>query len=90
MTGNTLRRTTTTASATVIAAALVLGASSCARNDRWCELDDGDVLVDNSFCESKVPGYEWEPDHDKPKAKKKPKKSTSKPAAPTVRAPAHR
>ncbi|MFF0545066.1 hypothetical protein ACWEVD_07285 [Nocardia thailandica] len=52
------------------------GATSCARTERWCELDRGDVVVDNSYCERNVPGYEWEPDHDKPKYKKKPKKSS--------------
>lgn len=63
--------------AVVVAAALALGLSSCSRTERWCELDEGDVLVANSYCESGTPGYEWEPDHDKPKAKKKPKKTTT-------------
>lgn len=30
----------------------------------WCEHDDSDVVVANSFCEQNLPGYEWEPDDD--------------------------
>ncbi|GGK40436.1 hypothetical protein [Nocardia camponoti] len=59
-----------------IAVALVLlpGLAACGKNQRWCERDQGDVLVSNSYCEKGIAGYEWEPDHDKPKYKKKPNK----------------
>ncbi|MFE3544672.1 hypothetical protein ACFXK0_17065 [Nocardia sp. NPDC059177] len=66
----------TRAGAAVLALAVLagLGATSCSKTTRWCERDQGDVLVANSYCENGVAGYEWEPDHDKPKYKKKPKK----------------
>lgn len=63
-----------TAVSVLAASAVVLSGASCSKNERWCELDDGDVLVANSYCEANTPGYEWEPDHDKPKKKKKPVK----------------
>lgn len=69
MTGRTGRALIAAAAAAVV----VAGASSCS-NTKWCELDDGDVLVANSYCEAGVPGYEWEPDHDHPKSKRKPDK----------------
>ncbi|KAF0845561.1 hypothetical protein [Nocardia caishijiensis] len=50
-----------------------LGATSCGKS-RWCERDLGDVHVADSYCEKNTPGYEWEPDNDKPKYKKKSKK----------------
>ncbi|MEV0355215.1 hypothetical protein AB0H71_04040 [Nocardia sp. NPDC050697] len=55
-----------------LAATVALGVSGCGKSERWCERDQGDVLVANSYCEANTPGYEWEPDHDKPKKKKKP------------------
>ncbi|MFC8043019.1 hypothetical protein [Nocardia sp. NPDC057353] len=67
-------RMITAATALGLAGAVTLGASGCSKTERWCERDQGDVLVANSYCESNTPGYEWEPDHDKPKKKKKPKK----------------
>ncbi|WP_431971962.1 hypothetical protein [Nocardia sp. bgisy134] len=69
--------TRTSTAAAVLALTVLAGASAtaCSRTERWCELDRGDVVVENSYCEQGVPGYEWEPDHDKPKYKKKPKKS---------------
>lgn len=79
---------TNSSRAAVVAAAVAisaLGLTGCGKTERWCELDQGDVLVDNSYCEQGVVGYEWEPDHDKPKVKKKPKASTSKPAPTTKR-----
>ncbi|MGS2810802.1 hypothetical protein [Nocardia sp. MW-W600-9] len=67
-------RTRTGAALLVFTVLAGLGTTSCSRSERWCERDQGDVLVENSYCERGVPGYEWEPDHDKPKKKKKPKK----------------
>ena len=69
--------TRTRTAAAVLALTVLAGAGStaCARTQRWCELDQGDVVVANSYCEQGVAGYEWEPDHDKPKYKKKPKKA---------------
>ncbi|WP_342802118.1 hypothetical protein [Nocardia sp. No.11] len=67
-------RTRTGAALLVFTVLAGLGATSCSRSERWCERDQGDVLVENSYCERGIPGYEWEPDHDKPKKKKKPKK----------------
>lgn len=69
--------TRTRTAAAIIALTVIAGAGStaCNRTQRWCELDQGDVVVDNSYCEQNVAGYEWEPDHDKPKHKKKPKKA---------------
>lgn len=57
-----------------VAVAATLSATSCSRTERWCELDQGDVVVANWHCEQTLEGYEWEPDHDKPKHKKKPNK----------------
>jgi hypothetical protein len=68
-------RTRTAAAVLTLALFAGLGATSCSRQQRWCELDQGDVIVDNSYCEQNVAGYEWEPDHDKPKHKKKPVKA---------------
>ncbi|MET7772732.1 hypothetical protein [Nocardia sp. NPDC005366] len=58
-----------------IALAATLGLSACGKTERWCEFDRGDVLVENWHCEQNQAGYEWEPDHDKPKVKKKPNKT---------------
>ncbi|WP_043654572.1 hypothetical protein [Nocardia thailandica] len=68
-------RTRTAATVLALAVLAGTGATACNRPTRWCELDRGDVLVDDSYCEAGLPGYEWEPDHDKPKHKKKPKKT---------------
>ncbi|MGV9612152.1 hypothetical protein [Nocardia xishanensis] len=70
--------TRTSTAAAVLALTVLAGAATaaCSRTERWCELDRGDVVVENSYCEQGLPGYEWEPDHDKPKYKRKPKKST--------------
>lgn len=57
-----------------VAVVATLSVSGCGKTERWCELDRGDVLVENWHCEQNQTGYEWEPDHDKPKAKKKPNK----------------
>ena len=73
--------------AAALAAAVAVSALSlagCAKSERWCELDQGDVVVANSYCEQGIPGYEWEPDHDKPKVKKKPLKAAPKPM-PTIK-----
>jgi hypothetical protein len=76
----------------IIAMAASLTAA-CGRSSsvstRWCEFDATDTVVDNSFCQNNTPGYEWEPDSDKPAKKPKattvkPKPSTAKPA-PTTR-----
>ncbi|WP_232541968.1 hypothetical protein [Nocardia bovistercoris] len=62
--------------ALVVGAVLLApGVAACGKSQRWCELDRGDVLVENWHCEQNQPGYEWEPDHDKPKSKKKPIKT---------------
>ncbi|MFI6366740.1 hypothetical protein ACIBG0_28775 [Nocardia sp. NPDC050630] len=58
-----------------IAVAAGFGLTACGKAERWCERDQGDVLVENWHCEQNLAGYEWEPDHDKPKTKKKPIKS---------------
>ncbi|WP_329414704.1 hypothetical protein OG563_18285 [Nocardia vinacea] len=58
-----------------IAVAAGFGLTACGKTERWCERDQGDVLVENWHCEQNLAGYEWEPDHDKPKTKKKPIKS---------------
>ncbi|WP_327097755.1 hypothetical protein OIE68_02420 [Nocardia vinacea] len=58
-----------------IAVAAGLGLTACGKTERWCERDQGDVVVENWHCEQNLAGYEWEPDHDKPKTKKKPIKS---------------
>lgn len=58
--------------------AVALSVSACDRTDRWCERDATDEVVDNSYCDQGMAGYEWEPDHDKPKSKKKPKMKTSR------------
>ncbi|MEV0709570.1 hypothetical protein [Nocardia aurea] len=73
----TIRRTRIHAAAIVLGVALsaTLGLTSCSKSERWCELDRGDVLVENYHCEQNQAGYEWEPDHDKPKVKKKPNKA---------------
>lgn len=65
----------TKAGAVVLALTVVagLGATSCSKA-RWCERDRGDVHVADSYCERGIAGYEWEPDNDKPKYKKKSKK----------------
>ncbi|MEV6219848.1 hypothetical protein [Nocardia sp. NPDC051833] len=66
--------------AAIVSFVVLAGAAStaCSRQQRWCELDQGDVLVANLYCEQGVAGYEWEPDHDKPKHKKKPHKSKAR------------
>lgn len=76
----TMRRHRIRSIATALSFAVVamLGVSACGKTERWCELDRGDVLVENYHCEQNKPGYEWEPDHDKPKTKKKPIKTTKK------------
>ncbi|WP_327114073.1 hypothetical protein OHB12_33385 [Nocardia sp. NBC_01730] len=61
-----------------IAVAATLSLSACGKTERWCELDRGDVVVENWHCEQNLSGYEWEPDHDKPKVKKKPNKTKKK------------
>ncbi|MFC6010665.1 hypothetical protein [Nocardia lasii] len=66
-------RTRTGAAVLTLAVVAGLGATSCSKS-RWCERDIGDVHVADSYCERGVAGYEWEPDHDKPKYKKKSKK----------------
>ncbi|MBF6357075.1 hypothetical protein IU449_21435 [Nocardia higoensis] len=71
-------RTRVTAVALGFALAATVGVSACSKTERWCELDRGDVLVENYHCENNEPGYEWEPDHDKPKSKKKPIKTSKK------------
>ncbi|MGY1946623.1 hypothetical protein [Nocardia asiatica] len=76
-------RTRAAALTAAIAVTAGLSATACGKTERWCELDRGDVVVENSYCQLGVLGYEWEPDHDKPKHKKKPKKTT--PAAPVKR-----
>lgn len=63
------------AAALGLAVVASLGVSACSKTERWCELDRGDVIVENYHCEQKQPGYEWEPDSDKPKSKKKPIKT---------------
>ncbi|MBF6326548.1 hypothetical protein IU451_29030 [Nocardia cyriacigeorgica] len=68
-------RTRATAAILAITVAGGLGATACTRTERWCELDRGDVVVENWHCEQGLEGYEWEPDHDKPKHKKKAKKA---------------
>ncbi|MFD3594378.1 hypothetical protein ACFWU5_16765 [Nocardia sp. NPDC058640] len=72
--------TRTRTAATVLALSLFagVGGTACSKPQRWCELDQGDVLVSDSYCEQQVAGYEWEPDHDKPKHKKKPVKAKPK------------
>lgn len=80
-------RSRTTAVVVTFAVAATLGISACNQTtdpERWCERDTGDVLVDNSYCEQGVQGYEWEPDHDQPKKYKKPSKA-SKTGPPTTR-----
>lgn len=44
----------------------------------WCEHDDSDVRVANSYCESGNPEYEWEPDGDDWVEHHRPHKTTSK------------
>lgn len=68
-------RAKATAAALSFAVVATLGVSACSKTERWCELDRGDVLVENYHCEQNEAGYEWEPDHDKPKTKKKPNKA---------------
>ncbi|WP_062989632.1 hypothetical protein [Nocardia anaemiae] len=58
-----------------IAVAAGLGLTACGKTERWCERDQDDAVVENWRCEQNLAGYEWEPDHDKPKTKKKPNKS---------------
>lgn len=71
---------------TVIALGAGLASTACGQT-RWCEHDDTDTKVANSFCETETPGYEWEPDGDD--HKKKPKKTTSKKTV-TIGKQAHR
>lgn len=64
--------------AALLSAAVAASAVSlvgCGKTERWCELDRGDVVVENWHCEGGDPAFEWEPDHDKPKYKKKPNKT---------------
>jgi len=68
-------RPATLALAVLIAAC---GLSACGE-DRWCEHDATDTKVSDSYCERGVAGYEWEPDSDHKKSKKKSKKG-SKPS----------
>ncbi|WP_280412595.1 hypothetical protein [Nocardia asiatica] len=70
MTSHRTRALTVTAALTLTVG---LASTACSTPERWCELDRGDVVVDNSYCAQGMPGYEWEPDHDKPKHKKAPK-----------------
>ncbi|WP_069166854.1 hypothetical protein [Nocardia altamirensis] len=73
----------------IVAMALSLTVA-CSRSTttRWCEFDATDTVVEDSFCLNNTPGYEWEPDSDKPakkpKTSTKPKPTTAKPA-PTTR-----
>lgn len=52
-----------------------LGVTACG-DTRWCEEDQTDIKVADSYCENGTPGYEWEPDSDD--HKHKPTKPTSK------------
>lgn len=46
----------------VVTLALVGGGLTACSDDteRWCEHDATDTVVENSYCEKKTPGYEWE------------------------------
>ncbi|MBF6540734.1 hypothetical protein IU418_26360 [Nocardia farcinica] len=68
----------TSIKALAVAAAVTLaalGLTACG-DDRWCEHDDTDTRVADSYCAADTPGYEWEPDfddhHQKKPATKKP------------------
>ncbi|HLS78154.1 MAG TPA: hypothetical protein VK083_15335 [Nocardia sp.] len=73
--GKRTHRTRAAAAVLGVVVTASLGVSACGKSERWCELDRGDVIVENYHCEQNKPGYEWEPDSDKPKTKKKPIKT---------------
>lgn len=63
-------------SATAVIAVIVGAGLTACGGDRWCEHDATDTRVADSYCENDTSGYEWEPDSDHKKSKKK--KSTKK------------
>jgi hypothetical protein len=61
-----VRRLSVTAAIAVIVGA---GLTACS-SDRWCEHDDTDTRVADSYCDRNTPGYEWETDSKHKKSKK--------------------
>lgn len=69
--------------AVVTLAVVAGGLTACSSNDRWCEHDATDQVVDDSYCEKNTPGYEWESDSGGTKVKKKKSSSSSKKSSST-------
>ncbi|MEO3785287.1 hypothetical protein ABGB12_18305 [Actinocorallia sp. B10E7] len=64
----------------VVTLAVVAGGlTACSEKERWCEHDATDTVVDNSYCEKKTSGYEWEEESSgSTKVKTKKSKKASK------------